>query len=63
MFWLGVLVGIFIGAFLGLFYAGLLAAAKRGDELLAAALAQEKAARSPGGVKEPSEQPSPPAVF
>jgi hypothetical protein len=47
MFWLGVLVGLFVGAFLGLFFSGLLAAASRGDNLLAAALKQEKAAKSP----------------
>lgn len=46
MFWLGVLVGIFVGAFLGLFFGSLLAAASRGDDLIAAALAQGKAARS-----------------
>jgi hypothetical protein len=46
MFWLGILLGVFVGAFLGLFFGGLLAAASRGDDLLAAALAQEKAARS-----------------
>jgi len=46
MFWVGVVIGLFAGTFLGLFFGGLLAAASRGDDLLAAALAQEKAARS-----------------
>lgn len=46
MFWLGVLVGLFVGAFLGLFFSGLLAAASRGDNLLAAALKQEKEGKS-----------------
>lgn len=46
MFWVGVLVGLFVGVFLGLFFGGLLAAASRGDDLLVAALEQEKAARS-----------------
>ena len=46
MFWLGVLLGVFVGACLGLFIGGLLAAASRGDDLLAAALAQEKTARA-----------------
>jgi hypothetical protein len=46
MFWLGVLLGVFVGAFLGLFFGGLLAAASRGDDLLAAALALEEK-RSP----------------
>jgi len=53
MFWLGVSVGLFVGAFLGLFFAGLLAAAKRGDDLLAMALKQEKAARSSALTGEP----------
>jgi hypothetical protein len=37
---------VFVGAFLGVFFAGLLAAAKRGDDLLAMALKQERAAMS-----------------
>jgi putative effector of murein hydrolase len=46
MFWIGVLVGLFVGAFLGLFFGGLLAAAKQGDDLVAAALARESVAES-----------------
>jgi hypothetical protein len=42
MFWVGALVGLFIGVFLGLFFGGLLTAASRGDDLLAAALALEE---------------------
>ena len=53
MFWLGVLVGVFVGAFLGVFFAGLLAAAKRGDDLLTMALKQERAARSSAFTGEP----------
>jgi hypothetical protein len=46
MFWIGVLVGLFVGAFLGLFLGGLLAAAKQGDDLVAAALARENETES-----------------
>ena len=45
MFWIGVVLGLFIGTFLGLCIGGLLAAASRGDDLLAAALALEEKSR------------------
>lgn len=53
MFWLGALIGLFVGVFLGLFFAGLLAAASRGDDLLAAAMALEETARSSPVTTEP----------
>jgi Na+/H+-dicarboxylate symporter len=55
MFWVWILIGIFVGAFLGLFFGGLLAAASRGDDLLAAALAQENAARASAATLKPQE--------
>jgi hypothetical protein len=55
MFWTGILVGLFIGTFLDLSIGGFLAASRKGDELLAIELAQEKTAQSPALDKESLE--------
>jgi hypothetical protein len=52
MFWVGVLVGLFVGVFLGLFFGTRLAAASRGDDLLVASMAQEKAAKSSPSIND-----------
>ena len=55
MFWIGTLVGLFVGVFVGLISGGLLAAASRGDDLLAAALALEEKSMPSSLTSEPQE--------
>jgi hypothetical protein len=45
MIWIGIIIGLFVGTFLGLCFGGLLAAASRGDNLLAVAVSLEEKSR------------------